>query len=184
MRFWLIYLLSGFAVISPTALAETGTRFIIGTNPDLSQGAVELRLGNFEEGLRLTLIGLKDPTTSRRNREAALNNLCAGYMGVGEFDQAIYVCNIVLSANERSWRAYNNRALAYLGAGELDRARHDVDKGLAINPDSQTLKQVAELVERYSDAPHLIPTELRWFPRSSGFRLTRPGVIPFEAAPR
>ncbi len=149
------------AVFLSTAASGVENRLVLGANPNLSQGAVELRSGNFEEGLRLTFLGLRE-SASARDRRAAMNNLCAGYAALGRYDAAIHICNILLAKNERDWRAYNNRALAYMGAGDLDQAKLDVDKGLVINPRSRKLRQAAELIGERLAAPHLNQAVLRW----------------------
>ncbi len=149
------------AVFLSTAASAVENRLVLGANPNLSQGAFELRSGNFEEGIRLTFIGLKE-TASTRDRRAAMNNLCAGYAALGRYDAAIHICNIILDKNERDWRAYNNRALAYMGAGDLDQAKADVDKGLAINPGSKKLRLAAELIDERLVAPRLKEAVFRW----------------------
>jgi tetratricopeptide (TPR) repeat protein len=143
------------------AASGVENRLVLGSNPNLSQGAFELRSGNFEEGIRLTFLGLKE-TASTRDRRAAMNNLCAGYAALGRYDAAIHICNIILDKNERDWRAYNNRALAYMGAGDLDQAKVDVDKGLAINPGSKKLRLAAEMIDERLVAPQLKEAVFRW----------------------
>jgi tetratricopeptide (TPR) repeat protein len=149
------------AVFVSTAASGVENRLVLGANPNLSQGAFELRSGNFEEGIRLTFLGLKE-SASTRDRRAAMNNLCAGYAALGRYDAAIHICNIILDKNERDWRAYNNRALAYMGAGDLDQAKADVDKGLAINPGSKKLRLAAELIDERLVAPRLKEAVFRW----------------------
>ncbi len=149
------------AVFISTAASGVENRLVLGANPNLSQGAFELRSGNFEEGIRLTFLGLKE-SASARDRRAAMNNLCAGYAALGSYDAAIHICNIILAKNERDWRAYNNRALAYMGAGDLDQAKSDVDKGLAINPGSKNLRLAADLIDERLAAPIFKEAIFRW----------------------
>ncbi len=153
-----LFLAAGF--VQP-ASSGSDNRFVIGANPDLVQGAFELRMGNYEEGIQLTLQGFRGPLDSR-DREAALNNLCAGYTATGEYDKAIHICDLALSRNDRAWRTYNNRALAHLGLGNLEAAKTDVDQGLAIRPNSSKLKKAAEIIERKSRSPRLRTAEMRW----------------------
>ena len=149
------------AVFISTAAAAVENRLVLGANPNLSQGAFELRSGNFEEGIRLTFLGLKE-FASARDRRAAMNNLCAGYAALGRYDAAIHICNIILAQYERDWRAYNNRALAYMGAGDLDKAKADVEKGLAINPGSKNLKLAADMIDERIMTPELKEAVFRW----------------------
>ena len=61
------------------------SRTILGTQPDLAEGARALQLRQFEEGVRLTLQGLK-LEVSRRQRASGLSNLCAGYAALQRYD--------------------------------------------------------------------------------------------------
>jgi tetratricopeptide (TPR) repeat protein len=126
--------------------AEPENRVIIGMDPALSAGADALRSGDYQEGLDLTLDGL-DSTMTSRNRANAFSNLCAGYLGIADNANALEACDKALEFNDRNWRIYNNRALALLGAGRLAAALGDVEKGLALNPDSRTLAKVARLID-------------------------------------
>ena len=58
------------------------------TNEYLAAGAEALRLKDYDEGIRLTLLGLDRPT-SPRDRSAALSNLCAAHAAKQEPDIAI-----------------------------------------------------------------------------------------------
>jgi tetratricopeptide (TPR) repeat protein len=124
----------------------------LGTNPELAAGAQALERGRFAEGIELTLAGLR-AEVSADNRASALNNLCAGYTGLAQYDIAIVHCSEALQLDPGSWHAYNNRAIAYLGKGQLRLARRDVRAGLAINPLSDKLRQVSDMVERASSRP-------------------------------
>ena len=139
----LILLLAAAAARGAPQLA---TSTVIGVDPNLSQGAMALRLKNFEEGIRLTRIGLKTEVAPRQ-RAIAFSNICAGHVGLRQFPEAIESCNEALELNPRLWRAYNNRALAWLGQGNVPAARRDVDAGLAINPDSRSLRESQALVQ-------------------------------------
>jgi len=141
-RLTLLFLCSGLVSIQA---AEPVHRTIFGLDPALQDGAFALRMGNYEEGLSLTLAGL-DSVVTRRNKVNALSNLCAGYVGIEEFVKALEYCDQALELNDRNWHAYNNRALALLGIGLVVAARDDLEKGFALNPDSATLAKVARMV--------------------------------------
>ena len=113
-----------------------------------------LQFRDFEQGVRLTLEGLK-LSVSRRERAAGLNNLCAGYAGLQRYDEALSACDEALTLNIARWRVYNNRALALLGKNQVAAARRDVEAGLAINPDSQSLQKVLKLVEIAEISPDI-----------------------------
>lgn len=117
-------------------------------NPDLQEGARKLLDGNAELGVELTLRGLA-VAQGAREEEAALSNLCAGYIMLKQYEQALDYCNRVLQQNDRNWRGYNNRALVYIHTKQFDKAHADLEKGEELNPDARTL-QIARAM--YLDA--------------------------------
>jgi len=134
-----------------SACAEPGepvSKTVIGqTNPELADGAVALRFGDYERGVELTLAGLARPTQPR-DRSAGLANLCAGYVGLRQFDLALVRCSQALEIDSNNWRALNNRAAAWLGLGNRAAALADLRKGLSINPDAIMLQRSLEIVLR------------------------------------
>ena len=126
-------------------LAQSNTTVIGPSNPDLKYGADALLAGDADEGVRLTLIGLKF-ATGARERQTAKSNLCAGYLMLREYDTALAYCNEVLGENDRHWRAYSNRALIYVKLGRFDDAKQDLEKGEAISRSSRTLKAVRRML--------------------------------------
>ncbi len=125
------------------------TQSVFGADPNLSDGAMALRLGDYEEGIRLTLAGLRSPAGkahSLRTRSAARSNLCAGYLMSAQLRAALENCNEALRLRKNNWRAYSNRAVAYVMMGQLKRAAEDLEQGKRINPNSKRLKDVEELL--------------------------------------
>ena len=122
--------------------AEPEAKTVIGPrNVDLYDGAQAMLRGDYEEGVRLTLLGLR-VAQGPRERQAALSNLCAGYAVLDQLDIALEYCNQALAENQRNWRAYSNRALTYLKLGEYDAARADIERGQEIAPNARSLKEV------------------------------------------
>ncbi|RMF98351.1 MAG: hypothetical protein D6727_03020 [Gammaproteobacteria bacterium] len=136
---WLLLL----ADPAPAGKADNATTF--GPNAELVAGAQALQMGDYADGVRLTLAGLAE-VTERRQRAVGLSNLCAGYAGLGEYRKALAACNESLAINPRSWRSYNNRAIAYIGLGRLVEARRDLEAGRALNPDAAKLREVEALL--------------------------------------
>ena len=134
------------ACITAPAYATDNHRVLLGSNPELSDGATALSIGNYSEGIRLTEIGLRAPPT-RGDRSAAMSNLCAGFAGNQDFNRAITHCSAALEIDDSNWQAYNNRALANFGLGDLEAAQNDIDRGLALNPESRELRGVQQLVQ-------------------------------------
>lgn len=132
--------------------AEEKATTSLGVNPDLAAGAQALQFGNYDEGIRLTQLGLKG-TIRPNDRIGALSNLCAGYVGNREYEEALRYCNRALRLDDRNWHAYNNRSLAYLGLNQIDKAKSDLERGLALNPQSNSLKIIEGMVERAEKTP-------------------------------
>ena len=131
----------GALLLVPAAWAEESKVVIGPRNLDLADGAQELLAGNATEGVELTLRGLKS-AHGKREREAALSNLCAGYILLHELDSALMHCNMLLLSNDRHWRGYNNRALIYVMQKDFEKAKADLLIGQEINPNARTLKVV------------------------------------------
>ncbi|MDH4107791.1 MAG: tetratricopeptide repeat protein [Gammaproteobacteria bacterium] len=108
-------------------------------NPDLADGAQALLAGEAEEGVRLTLRGL-NVAVGEREHEAALSNLCAGYILLAQYQTALQYCDMLLARNDKNWRGYNNRAVVYIKLRQYDKAEQDLEKGEALRPGAHTLK--------------------------------------------
>lgn len=149
-RTWIAVI--GVALLSgPAGHAEDSASTVIGVNPRLSEGAYALEFGNYDEGVRLTLEGLRE-SVRPSDRVGALSNLCAGYVGLQDYQAALRYCNRALRIDEKNWHAYNNRSLAYLGLGDTAAAQRDLESGLEINPQARTLKEVELRVEAAKQA--------------------------------
>jgi tetratricopeptide (TPR) repeat protein len=163
MRNSLLFLVCIF--VAPSVLAQKADRMnnggapmtVIGErNPALSDGAQALLAGDHEEGIRLTHDGLK-AAFGRREEEAALSNLCAGYILVENYDQALIYCEMLIERNDSSWRAYNNRAVIYIKTKQWEKADEDLKKGEELNPGSHTMKVARSM---YMDAVHPVAPEI------------------------
>ena len=131
--------------------------FVIGSaNPDISDGARALLGGRNEEGIRLTLKGLK-AANGRKEEEVALSNLCAGYTNLGDYETALKYCDILLQRNDKLWRAYNSKALIYIYTKQYEKAEQELIKGEALNPDAYTMKVARSL---YLDATNPVAPEI------------------------
>ena len=132
-------------------------RFVIGSvNPDLSDGARALLGGRNEEGIELTLSGLK-AANGKKEEEIALSNLCAGYTNLGNYETALKYCDILLQRNDNLWRAYNSKALIYIFTKQYNKAEQELIKGEALKPDARSMKIARAL---YLDATHPVAPEI------------------------
>lgn len=144
---------------------ESVPKTVIGPrNPDLQEGARQLLRGNGELGVELTLRGLA-VAQGAREEEAALSNLCAGYIMLKQYDVALQYCDLVIARNDRNWRGYNNRALVYIHTKQYDKAHADLQKGEELNPDARTL-QIARAM--YLDAVEPVTPEVEIDDRRAG----------------
>ncbi len=134
---------------SPFALAQNpgnaSSKSTFGANSYLSDGATQLMLGNYKRGVELTRMGLGD-ILSQEERVASLSNLCAGYVGLKEYEVAVVFCNRSLAIEPLNWRALQNRAAANAGIGNFAQALKDVELGLTLNPNSDALKLTLAIV--------------------------------------
>jgi tetratricopeptide (TPR) repeat protein len=118
-----------------------------GGNTYLADGSLALQEGRIEEGIRLTLRGLKDVVANTREEAAAHSNLCGGYALLREWDSALTQCNAAIALDPANWQALNNRAAIYAGQGRFDLALEDLRTGLALDPKSSTLLKSMAVVE-------------------------------------
>lgn len=126
------------------------------TNPDISNGAQALLDGDAERGVRLTLKGLK-LALGVREHEAALSNLCAGYILLVQYQEALRYCDMLLERNDQNWRAYNNRAVIYIKTNRYAMAEKDLLRGEALRPGAHTLKVARSM---YMDAVSPVTPEI------------------------
>ncbi len=135
----------------PAAAQNARSHSVFGADPNLSDGALALRLGDYEEGIRLTLLGLRSPAGSAhsvRTRSSAHNNLCAGYVMARKFKEGLEHCNEALRLKDTKWQAYSNRAVLYALTGQFKRAAEDIESGKRIKPDAKRLLQAEEFLKQ------------------------------------
>lgn len=117
-----------------------------GGNTYLADGSLALQQGRIDEGIRLTLEGLKIATDSRE-AAAAHSNLCGGYAMLRDWALALLQCNTAIDLDPTNWQPFNNRAAVYAGQGRYDLALLDLHAGLALYPNSTTLQKSLAVVE-------------------------------------
>src|SRR5690606_10788080 len=141
-----LFLMVILSLVGPQGFAQNADRMqdgpttVIGPrNPDLQDGAKQLLAGRAKEGVELTLRGLK-VAQGAREEEAALSNLCAGYIMLENYQEALKYCELLIERDDQSWRAYNNRAVIYINTAEYEKAHRDLVKGEELNPGARTLR--------------------------------------------
>ncbi len=121
---------------------DADSKTVLGpSNIYLYDGAQALLAGDGEEGVRLTLQGLK---TAMNRREELIGhaNLCAGFLLVSQYETALEHCNWVIEREPNHWRTYNNRAIVFLRMERFEDSEADIRKGQRLNPHSENLKEV------------------------------------------
>ena len=145
------------AVSQDDDLLESGNNVVLGVrNQPLKTGAELLLAGKYKEGVKMTHKGLAQALGSREE-EAGLSNLCAGYLQLQKFDEALQYCDMLLVRNDKNWRGYNNRALIYIKTEQWDKADADLVKGEELNAGAYTLKVARSM---YMDAVHPVAPEI------------------------
>ena len=133
--------LAGLLLLGCAQLAaQEESKTVIGPrNVALEGGAEALLARDGEEGVRLTLIGLKTAQGNMEKR-AALSNLCAGYLMIDQPQTALQYCNEAIEQFPNFWRAYNNRALVFLRLDRFEESEADIRRGQELKPSAETLK--------------------------------------------
>lgn len=133
------------------------TRSVFGSiNELLVAGADAIRFGRYQEGVRLTLLGLERRDTSDRNRAAALSNLCAAFAAMNSPNEAIDYCTQSLEISELNWQAWSNRSYAYWLKAQYDLAAEDLNRAMAINDNARQLGQIRGMLNEAGLQPRII----------------------------
>lgn len=139
------------------------SRTVLGgpVNNDLAAGSVALSAGKYDEGIELTLRGLRDESLRARDRAAGLSNLCAAYAAKQLPDTAIRYCTESLTFNEYNWRAYSNRSYAYWLMGRYSEAQLDLDAATALSPQARQLAVIRGMINESTLQPNVRMEDLQ-----------------------
>lgn len=144
------------SVFALSSWAQTENRTVLGqANEFLAAGAEAIRAGRYDDGIRLTVIGLQNYSSTPFERAAALANLCAAHAANGDPDDAIEHCNESIQLNGRNWRAYSNRSYAYYLKGMYSEATYDLEAAAAIAPDARQVQQIRGMINERSLRPRV-----------------------------
>jgi tetratricopeptide (TPR) repeat protein len=137
------------------------SRTVLGGGNDLlAAGAELIRAGEYEDGIRLTTLGLeRSPTIA--DKAAALSNLCAAHAAKGDLDLAIKFCTQSLEINEKNWRAYSNRSYAFYLKGMYAQANADLEAAAAISPNARQVMQIRGMINERNLRPSVIMEDHR-----------------------
>lgn len=132
-------LLIAVLVFASNAFGDEPVWSIGYANKPLADGARALLGDRYEEGIRLTLAGLKI-ANNKKEEEIALSNLCAGYTNMGDYSTALKYCDMLLKRNDGLWRAHASKALIYVYTKQYQLAEESLIKGESLNPGARSLK--------------------------------------------
>jgi tetratricopeptide (TPR) repeat protein len=136
--------------------AAADNRTVLGEgNKLLADGSMAIRAGLYDEGIRLTLLGLGKRGANDHDRAAALSNLCAAYAAKKLPDAAIPYCNESLAIDSSNWRAFSNRSYAYWLKGAYVEARYDLDAAAALSPNAKQVAQIRGMLNEASLTPRI-----------------------------
>ncbi len=123
----------------PDQLTPGSTTVLGADNQLLSAGSQAMLAGRWEDGVRLTLLGLERPGMSDQMRAGALSNLCGGYAALQQPDLAIEYCTQSIALNDMNWRAWSNRSYAYWMKDDYEKAGLDLERATSINERARQL---------------------------------------------
>jgi tetratricopeptide (TPR) repeat protein len=145
----LLLILVCHASIAAAPTAQT----VLGANPELADGSVAMMQGDWQRGIELTQSGLNS-TVSIQDRAAGLANLCAAHAALKRFEQALDYCTRSIALSDANWRTWQNRAACYLALGYVELALKDLERGLALNPDSDALQKTLAIAREQEKLQH------------------------------
>ena len=121
----------------------------------LAAGSHALRSGDWDEGIRLTQLGLERGGNSVYEHTSALSNLCGAYAAKRQPDSAIDYCSQALEVDTKNWRALSNRAYAHWLKGMHAEAASDLEAAAAINPSASVIAQIRGLINQSTLRPRV-----------------------------
>jgi tetratricopeptide (TPR) repeat protein len=134
---------------------------VIGASQYLSAGADAIRDGRYDEGIRLTKIGLQRDARSLRDRAAGLANLCAAYVAKEEPDEALPHCTQSIELHGGNWRSYSNRSHAYLQKEMYAEAAADNAAAAAMSPNAAHVRMIRAMLNEHRLTPRITMEEHR-----------------------
>jgi tetratricopeptide (TPR) repeat protein len=149
----------GWAQVDSQQVPDSRT-ILGGGNELLAAGAELIRAGEYEDGIRLTTLGL-DRSPSIPDKAAALSNLCAAHAAKGDPDRAITFCTESIAINEKNWRAYSNRSYAFYLKGMYAQANSDLELAASISPNARQVVQIRGMINERNLRPSVIMEDHR-----------------------
>lgn len=138
MRPFLIGISAAF-MSAAAVLAPAEAQMFSRGNGLVNEAAHALDRDNWDKGVTLARQALRSGELTPNNVPAALNNLCIGLTGQGNYDEALETCNKAIDRKPRQWSFYNNRANIHFYQEKYNRALSDYYKALTFSPGDDVL---------------------------------------------
>ena len=151
MRLRSLFAALGFlmAFAAPSQATETSVTVLWFAPSDrVYHGAVMIQNGEVMEGMQVLGEALEGKLEFG-DVALAHTNMCAGYLALKLYRDAIKSCNIALSIRPHMWEALNNRAAAYHMLGDFDAAIASYQQALVLSPLDKTLVFNLTLAQRH-----------------------------------
>lgn len=120
--------------------------FFMSKNSNFEAADKAMRAGELDRASLLFKRAIKGSIKGERLL-AAYNNLCAVDLARGALESAEKACSGAIGENRLYWRAYINRGHVRAALGKHDLAVKDVQKALALKPESKLAKRVLARVQ-------------------------------------
>lgn len=129
--------------------------FVVGGAHYVAAGAAAILARQYDDGIRLTKLGLETDELDDYERAAGLANICSAYVSKREPDVAIPYCNESLEINDRNWKTYSARSEAYLLKGMYSEAAADNRAAAALAPEADHVRMIAGLINEATLLPRV-----------------------------
>ncbi len=153
-----------FLIAMPSSWASGGmakTTIWFDVPQELAQGGRMINEGKIEAGMDLTRKMLGE-SLGINGLAMAHTNLCAGYLYLGQYQEAMHECQLGLRLRPRQWQALNNRGGAYHGLGNYAAAISDFMRALMLKPDNEDIASnlnMSRISQRSASPPPLKDSE-------------------------
>ena len=145
--FTAVFLVANVVATGSVGATGTKTSMWFDSPREILEGARLIDSGETQKGMAMTRNAL-ELNLDLYAVAVVHTNLCAGYLQLKQYRQAIAHCDKALAIRPGQWQALNNRGGAYYGLAEYDQAAGDYTQALTYRPDNADLETNLEMVRR------------------------------------
>lgn len=117
-------------------------------NASISKALKAFQSGDLERARKYFEKALERGDLTATETVTANNGLCATFMYLERYEEAIARCKISLDLNPNKWETLNNLGISYLGLGDFQKAIFYLERGLGLNADSKVLAANLEIARQ------------------------------------